>query len=138
MIAPDRGAQGVSLLLAPQAWRRRQRGRQTACAAHIHTQRSRQIDGKRGAFAWFAAHRDLASVVADHGLYDGQAQAGAVGLSRVIRREEAVAFLLGEALAGVGDFQTHAAFVRDGTDGQDASGGHGVDGVQYQVLQGAA
>ena len=34
---------------------------------------SRQIDDKRGAFAWLAAHRDLASVVADHGLHDGQA-----------------------------------------------------------------
>ncbi len=51
-------------------------------------------------------------MIADHGLHNSQAKAGAVRLGCVIRREQALALLGGETLPGVGDFDPDTVFMR--------------------------
>src|SRR5207247_1820919 len=68
----------------------------------------RKLDAEGGTPALFAFYGDPPAVVADHGLHDGEAEAGAVGLGGVVWREQARALLRGQSLAGVGDFQAHS------------------------------
>src|SRR5690349_2222729 len=71
----------------------------------------RQVNSKRGAAALFAGYGNVAVMVADYRLNDGKAQAGAHLLGRVIRSEEALAFLRSEAFAGIRDFDANVAVV---------------------------
>ena len=78
-------------------------------------------------------------MIADDGLHDGQSQASAVLLGRVVGSEKATAFFLGEAGACVGDGKCNSVDGLGGlgTDRQVSALGHGVDGVEDEVLQGA-
>ena len=53
--------------------------------------------------------RYLAAVVAHHRLHDRQAQSGAVLLGGVVGREQALAFFLGQPVAGIGDLELNAS-----------------------------
>ena len=54
----------------------------------------------------------VAVMVADDRLHDGQAQAGALLLRRVVRGEEARALFGRQAFAGVGNFDADGVFAR--------------------------
>ena len=94
-----------------------------------------QIDAERGAAAFFAGNGNRAVMIADDGLHDGEAEACAELLGRVIRGEEARALFGREAFAGVGYFDADgfagiAAFQGDG-----AAGRHGVESVEDEILK---
>src|SRR6267154_90881 len=65
-----------------------------------------QIDSKRCAAALVAGHRNVAVMVADHRLHDGQPQPRTLQLRRVIRSEQAGALFRRQAFPGVGPFNT--------------------------------
>ena len=97
-----------------------------------------QLDAEGRAASRFARHRDRPLMIADHRLHDGQAEAGAVALGGVVRREQARAFFAREALAGIGDFEPRPRRSRAcRAHAQSAAVGHGVHGVQNQVAQSA-
>jgi len=77
----------------------------------------RQFDAEGGAVAFVAGNGDGAVMIADHGLDNREAQAGALDFGGVVGREEAGAFFESEAFAGVGDFDADAAFVLGGAHG---------------------
>src|SRR2546426_10212635 len=56
---------------------------------------------ERGTAAADAVDPDLARVIGDDRLHDGEAEAGAVLLGRVVRREQSLTLLVGQAFAGV-------------------------------------
>src|SRR5579884_3131083 len=72
---------------------------------------SGQLDAKRCTTTRRAVHRDSSAVIAHHRLHDGQAEPGAVLLTRVIRSEQPFAFLGREAGAGVAHLQLDSAIV---------------------------
>src|ERR1700736_4935558 len=94
-----------------------------------------QFDPKSRAFAGLAFPRNPPSMIADNGLHDRQAQAGAVLLGGVVRRKQALALLPGEAGAGVGKFEHDCGIGVTGSQGEEAASGHGVERVQHQILQ---
>src|SRR5215469_16554323 len=76
-----------------------------------------QFDAEGRASAWFAFHGDSTSMIADHGLDNRQAESSAVLLGGVVGSEEPLAFLFGEAGAGVGDLEAHGAIGTRGPQG---------------------
>src|SRR5579859_1303189 len=73
----------------------------------------------------------------DYTVADGQAQtrAAAIGFGGEKRVENPVNMLAGDASAGIGHFNFHAAIVGGGADFQHAAGRHGVASVQKQIQE---
>src|SRR6266404_6246629 len=68
-----------------------------------------QIDSKRCAAALTGGHRNVAVMVADHRLHDGQPQPRTLQLRRVIRREQARALFRRQTLSRIGHFDANLA-----------------------------
>src|SRR5208283_5250897 len=96
-----------------------------------------QLDAEGGAASFFAGDRDGAMVIADDGLNDGEAEAGALQLGGVVRREDARALFRREPLAGIRDFDADSIATVGGAEAESAAGGHGVQGIQNEILEGA-
>src|SRR6185437_11332663 len=92
---------------------------------------------KRCAFVLPAAHADPSVVIAHDRLRYGQAQSGAVLLCRVIRGQDSVALFGCESLAGIRQFENRELVIAGSTEGKLAALGHGIDGVEHQVLNDA-
>src|SRR5258708_17991886 len=93
----------------------------------------RQLYMKRRSHVFRAVHCDLAVMIADDRLCDGEAQSGAVLLGSVIRREESFAFFRGESCAGVGDVEDGVAISYRRQKDQLTAPRHGIDGIEHQV-----
>ena len=76
-------------------------------------------------------------MIADDGLDDGEAEAGAELFGGVVRRKEARAFFGREALAGVGDFDAHIIAGVGSAQSERAAGGHGVQRIEDEILKSA-
>src|SRR5262245_57997124 len=85
-----------------------------------------------------AAYADSSLVIAYHGLHDGQPQAGAVLLGRVVGSEQASAFFLGQSAPGIGKLKYGELVIEVGTKDQPPAFGHSVNGIEHQVLDHAA
>src|SRR5207247_681299 len=94
-----------------------------------------QFDMKRRAAAGLAVHPDLPGVIGDDGLHDGQAQAGAMHLRRVVRREQPAALLVGEPVARVAHVESDHAVRAPRANSERAAFGHRVDGVEEEILE---
>src|SRR5262249_29343117 len=94
-----------------------------------------QFDPKRRAAPRLALDGYPPSMIADYGLHNGQAQARTMLLGRVVGSKQALALLLGEARAGVGDFEANRAVRAPGTHREDTPGRHGVERVEPRVLE---
>src|SRR6185369_11166498 len=94
----------------------------------------RDGDGEDGAGAGRAADEDVAAVVTDDAVNDGQAEAGALGLGGEVGREELGARLLAEAGAVVGHLELDAPLGdARGDANAAAAAGHGVARVLDEV-----
>src|SRR5436309_12276548 len=117
---------------------RKARAREASVLASSSTMRRcaiLQFDAECCAAAGLAGDGYPSSMIADYGLYDGEAQARAVLFGRVVRGEQALAFFPGEPGPGVGDLETDRAGRTRGTDREDAARRHGVERVQHQILE---
>ena len=95
----------------------------------------RQINAKCGAAAFVAGNRNGAVMIADDGLHDGEAEAGALHFGRVVRSEEA------GALFGVRPLPVSETSMRTVSPASEvrrraiAAGGHGVERVEHKILK---
>ena len=74
-------------------------------------------------------------VVGDDGLDNGQAEAGAVLLGRVVGRKQALALFRSKAFARVGNFDFYFVLFRSCRELENAAVWHGVPGVRREVQE---
>src|SRR5438094_6566640 len=88
--------------------------------------------------AGLAFNPDLAGVIRDDRLDDGQPEPRSVLLGGVVRREDAAALLLGQAFTSVAELEPDDALAAPRTDRHRAAGRHRVERVEQQVLADAS
>src|SRR5580704_919692 len=74
-------------------------------------------------------------MVTDYGLHDRQAEAGALLLGGVVGSEEAGTFFWSEAFTRVAHFDANGVRVVGGAKSECATSGHGIEGVEHEILE---
>src|SRR5437660_4594385 len=90
----------------------------------------RELNSKCAACSGAAFYRNLAAVIADHRLDDGEAPPGSVLLGRVVGREQALALFRGHACAGILYFNASVVRISARAQRQCAALWHGINRIQ--------
>src|SRR5262249_31110718 len=95
----------------------------------------RKLDVEGSAFSGRRAHIDFTGMFFDDSVADGEAQTGAAaaGFGGEKWIEDAMDVFAGNARAGIGNFDFHAAVVSRRANFQHSTAGHGVSRVEEQI-----